>query len=66
MKKLSKKKNKFKKRKNYLNAWNNTFSLGGNFRQSYNYYQYECTPEDVNKIALDVFGALCVSASDLI
>lgn len=62
MKKLSKKKNKFKKNKNYLNSWDNSFF---NNNKKHN-YMYECTSEEVNKIAIDVFGALCVSASDLI
>lgn len=65
MKKLSKKK-KFKKHKNYLNAWDNAFFFNNNSHKSYDYHLPECTPQDVNKIALDVFGALSVSASDLI
>lgn len=66
MKKLSKKKKKFKKHKNYLNAWDNAFSFNNNSHNFYNYDPFECTPQDVNKIALDVFGALYVSVSDLI
>lgn len=67
MKKLAKKSRKNRKRNSYLAAWDNTFSLVDDS----SYYTriqnpYLCLPHDVNKIAVDVFGALFVNASDLI
>lgn len=67
MKKLAKKSRKNRKHNSYLAAWDNSFSLVDDS----SYYTkiqnpYLCLPYDVNKIAVDVFGALSVSVSDLI
>ena len=67
MKKLSKKSRKNKKHNSYLAAWDHSFSLvddSSYYAKTQN--SYLCLPYDVNKIALDVFGALSVSVSDLI
>ena len=67
MKKLGKKSRKNRKRKSYLATWDNTLSLVDD-KSHYTRIQYldSCEPYDVNKIALDVFGALSISANDLI
>ena len=67
MKRLSKKRKNRRKHSSYLAAWDSRFSLVDDS----SYYTkmqdtYLCLPPDVNKIALDVFGALSVNASDLI
>ena len=66
MKKLGKKSRKNRKRNSYLAAWDNTFSLVDD-KSYYTRIQYldSCNPYDINKIALDVFGALSVSVHDL-
>jgi hypothetical protein len=67
VKKLAKKSRKNRKHSSYLAAWDNSFSLVDDS----SYYSkiqnsYLCLPHDVNKIAVDVFGALSINASDLI
>lgn len=67
MKKLSKRRKNRRKHSSYLAAWDNSFSLVDDS----SYYAkiqnpYLCLPHDVNKIAVDVFGALSINASDLI
>jgi hypothetical protein len=66
VKKLAKKSRKNRKSKSYLAAWDNGFSLVDDRSYYYTTIYATCTPHDVNKIALDVFGALSVSANDLI
>jgi hypothetical protein len=69
VKNLAKKKSrKNRKHNSFVSAWDNTYSLDSSNALTTTYYGYNdfCDSKDVNKIALDVFGALSVSVSDLV
>jgi len=62
---LAKKKSrKNRKHNSFVAAWDNTFSLSSS-NTVYGYGDF-CDSQDVNKIALDVFGALSASVLDLV